>query len=95
MTTMTHLGARKERSGLEMESLDRTCARIRSTWPVTSFRENTCPGTKLLREALEEGIEVKCDAKRIGFFETDIGNAWCYFHIARQFRRVYLIAIIR
>ena len=92
--TMTDLGARQERVGIEIERINPTCAWIWSTWPVTSPRGNTCTGTKLLSEALEGGVEAKCDTKRLGFFEAEVGHAWFYFHIADKFGRIYMVAAL-
>src|SRR5712691_7210280 len=90
--TTADLGAGKERVGIEIERINLNCARIRSAWPVTSPRGNTCIRTKLLSEALAEGVEAKCDTKRVGFFEAEVGHAWVYFYVAHKFRRIYLVA---
>jgi hypothetical protein len=91
---MADRGTRKEHAGIEIGRINQTCARIRSTWPVTSPRGNTCIGTKLLSEALEEGVEATCDTKRLGFFEAEVGYAWFYFHIADTLGRIYMVAAL-
>ena len=93
MTTADR-GAGKEHAGIEIERINLNCARIRSAWPVTSPRGNTCIRTKLLSEALEGGIKAKCDTKRISFFEAEVGHAWFYFHIADKLGRIYLVAAL-
>ena len=90
--TMAELGTRKDHITIEIEKLNLDSAWIRSNWPVISPRGQTSIGTKLLSEALEEGLEAKCDTKRTGFFEADIGHAWFYFHISHKLGRVYLVA---
>ena len=92
---MTDVAATKQSNGLEMEPMNVDCARICSTWPVISFRASKYLGTMLLREALKEGVEARYDTKRSAFFEADLGHTWFYFHIARKFRRIYLVAFIR
>jgi hypothetical protein len=94
MIAMTNVEMRKESRGLEIEVFNPDRARIRSTWPVTLPRGNTSIGTKMLSEALEEGIEATCDTRRAGFFEADNGNAWFYFHIAHNLGRIYLVAAL-
>jgi hypothetical protein len=92
--TMAARGAGKERAGIEIERINLNCARIWSAWPVTSPRGKTCIGTKLLSEALKGGIEAKCDTKRLGFFEVELGHAWFYFHIADTLGRIYMVAAL-
>ena len=92
---MTDVDERNKSDGLKMQTVNADSARICSTWPVVSFRASKYLGTKLLREALQEGVEAKCDTKRSAFFEADLGDIWFYFHIARKFRRIYLVAFIR
>ena len=75
---------KEERDGIEIQLFSPNCAWMRSNWPVTSPRGNTSVGTELLSEALEEGVVAKCDTKRNGFFEVDIGRAWFYFHVAHN-----------
>ena len=87
-------GARKERGGIEIELMNPNCARIRSNWLVTSPRGDTSIATELLSDALEGGVEAKCDTERDSFFEVDIGNAWFYFHIAYHLARIYLVAAL-
>jgi hypothetical protein len=92
--TTTDVGTRKQRGGIEIELFNPNCASIRSNWPVTLPRGNTSIAAKLLREALEGGVEAKCDTKRASFFEADIGHAWFYFHIAYELGRIYLVAAL-
>ena len=92
---MTNVAAGRNSNGLEVEPMNVDCARICSTWPVISFRASKYLGTMLLREALKEGVEARYDTKRSAFFESDLGHTWVYFHIARKFRRIYLVATIR
>jgi hypothetical protein len=92
---MTEVAAGRNSNGLEMEPMNVDCARICSTWPVISFRASKYLGTMQLREALKEGVEARYDTKRATFFEADLGHTWVYFHIARKFRRIYLVAFIR
>src|ERR1044071_3134505 len=91
---MSDLGTRKERNGIEAELFRPTCACIRSSWPVTSPRGNTSIATKLLSEALQMGVEAKCDPSRAGFFEIHCGPWWFYFHIADKLGRIYLVAAL-
>jgi hypothetical protein len=91
---MTNLGTRQKSGGIEIELFNPNRARIRSNWPVTLPRGNTSIGTKLLSEALQEGLETTCDRRRTSFFEVDIGHAWFYFHIAHELGRIYLVAAL-
>jgi len=94
--TIAAVEMKKERRGIEIELFDSTCARIKSNWPVTLPRGNTSISTTLLGEALEEGLEVKCDPRRTEFFEVKIDDVWLFFHIAHSLRRIYLVvALIR
>ena len=90
----TGLGTKVERGGINIELFNSTYARIRSSWPVTSPRGNKSIGTKLLSEALAEGVDAERDTKRAGFFEVDMGHAWFYFHIAHKLGRIYLVAAL-
>jgi hypothetical protein len=94
MMTTAYVEMKKESRGLEIEVFNLHRARIWSSWPVTLPRGHTSIGTKLLSEALEEGLEVTCDSRRPSFFEADIGNAWFYFHIAQNLGRIYLVAAL-
>jgi hypothetical protein len=90
---LTDVRKRIEHGSIEIELFNPRSAWIRSNGrPVTSPRGYTCADTKYLAEALAEGITVKCDANRAGFFEVELGGLWFYFHVADKLGRIYLVA---
>jgi hypothetical protein len=92
--TMGELRKRKHHINIEIEKLNLDSVWIRSNWPVISPRGQTSIDRKLFSEALEGGLEAKCDAKRTGFFEAETSHAWFYFHIAHKLGRIYLVAAL-
>lgn len=80
------------RGSIEVEQSNSNSLWIRSTWPVTSPRGDTCCLSEHLSDALARGILVECDAKRSGFFEVTLGHSWVYFHVADKLRRIYLVS---
>jgi hypothetical protein len=91
----TNAGKRIEHGSIEIELFNPGSAWIRSAGrPVTSPRGSKCAVTKYLEEALAQGIVVKCDTNRPGFFEVDIGDAWFYFHVADKLGHIYLVATL-